>query len=103
MGCRHNNLLLRSELNTVIPAMAGSHFTIWKTIKLGAHRTTDDFRTALENAGCYVASGAEDILAVAAINAAGRERTIDVVVTSREDLGFRRLATYEESRNSNAG
>jgi hypothetical protein len=76
--------------------MAGFRFKIWKSIKLGGHRTANDFRTAIESAGCYVAATAEDILGSAVVNATDRERTIDVVVMSTENLGLKRFATYDE-------
>jgi hypothetical protein len=74
-----------------------SPFRVWKTIQLGTrHKTADDFRAALQAAGCYIADGAHDVLDSAVFHAADQETEIDLVVTSVAGLGFKWPATHEE-------
>jgi len=78
-------------------APATAPITVWKTIKLGTrHKTADDFRTAFQAVGCYIADGAHDILRSAAFQTAEQETEINIIVTSVAGLGFQRFATYEE-------
>ncbi|MCU1291538.1 MAG: hypothetical protein JWP08_388 [Bryobacterales bacterium] len=83
-------------------ATAPTPFRVWKTIKLGTcHKTADDFRTALEAAGCWIADGANDILGSAGFQAADQETEITLIIRSVADLGFTSaLAPVNSASNS---
>jgi hypothetical protein len=92
LGHSHRVLIPRHS----VAMSTTSPFKVWKTITLGTcHKTADDFRTAFQAAGCYIADGAHDILGSAAFRCADQESELDFVVRSVADLGFRASASYQ--------
>ena len=72
-----------------------SPFKVWKTITLGTrHKTAEDFRAALQAAGCYITDSANAILDLPAFQAADQETEIDLVVASIAHLGLREKAGH---------
>ncbi len=73
---------------------ARSQFPVWRSIKIGTGlKTADDFRRALTSAGFRIGTWANDILGKPAFTAAAAESTLDLVVASVAELGFRNGAT----------
>lgn len=71
-----------------------SQFKVWKTIKLGTGlKTWEDFRTALTNAGYCYPLWTEDMIKQPAFTVATKETTVDLVVVSVAELGFKNRAT----------
>jgi len=71
-----------------------SKFKSWRTITLGTGlQTADDFRKALNSAGCKIGHWANDILGERGFMAAAKEQDVDLVVISVADLGFPNGAT----------
>jgi hypothetical protein len=71
-------------------------FKVWKTITRGTrHKTAEDFRAALQAAGCYLGDSADDILGSAAFRCADQESELDLVVRSVADLGLGASASYQ--------
>ena len=68
--------------------------TVWKTIRLGVCKTPDEYREALENAGCRVISLSWGYDALDKTDCAQEETEIDLVVMSAKELGFVKGAPY---------
>jgi len=85
---------LRGELmvSTAIPRQ----FPIWKTVKLGLHKSTDEYRKAMKSAKNKVGDWANDILGKPAFTCATEETDVDLVVLSVAELGFKDGAKYSE-------
>ena len=76
------------------PNDARSQFPVWRSIKIGTGlKTADDIRQALTSAGFRIGTWADDILGKPAFTAAAAESTLDLVVASVAELGFRNGAT----------
>lgn len=71
-------------------------FNIWKTITLGLHNDADSYRSAIKKFGFQISDGANDILGKSAFTVTPTKETIDLVVVSVADLGFKNGATYKE-------
>jgi len=80
--------LLRGELVVSLPKV--SDLPIWKTVRLGTGlKTTDDFRTALKNAGMKVSDWGSEILSNPAFTTSETEMELDLVKLSAANLGFK--------------
>ncbi|MEK7611820.1 MAG: hypothetical protein AAB407_00520 [Patescibacteria group bacterium] len=78
-------------------------FATWKQVKLDTGlKTAADFRSALKKAGMKISNWANDILGKPAFTVAAEEVSLDLVVVSVADLGFKKGATraqiYERAR-----
>lgn len=69
---------------------------VWKTIKLGARKTADEYRQALKAAGCRIGDWADEILGKLSFAASQLETEVDLVVLSGGDLGFKHNARYSD-------
>lgn len=67
---------------------------VWKTIKLGTHKTTDALKKALMDKGRCISNLAADILAKVTVSPT--EAELDLVVVSVAELGFKDGALYED-------
>jgi hypothetical protein len=80
----------------IVP-VAPPEFKTFKTIKLGTgHKTADDFRAALKDAGYLIGNLASDILILGrpALKVVEHETEVELMVASVEGLGFPNGATY---------
>ena len=68
--------------------------TVWKTIRLGICKTPDEYRKALEKAGCRVISLSWGYDALDKADCTQEEIEIDLVVMSAKELGFVKGAPY---------
>ncbi len=66
----------------------------WRTIKLGLHKSVDEYHRALHAAGFYINSWADDILGRVTFSVA--EREVNLVVRSVAELGFANGATFAQ-------
>lgn len=71
-------------------------FNIWKTITLGLYNDADFYRSAIKKLGFKINGRANDILGKSAFTVAPVKETVDLVVVSDADLGFKNRATYKE-------
>ena len=69
-------------------------FPIWKTIQLGTYRSAKELLEAFEAGGYRVSSWASDILNRVVVSTA--LTTIDLVVVSVAELGFKDGATFKQ-------
>jgi len=67
-------------------------FRIWKTVKLGGFRNTDEVRSALEEARMKIGDYANDILGKTPLES--EESEVNLVVLSVAELGFPNGAEY---------
>lgn len=63
-------------------------FVVWKTVKLGTHKSLADLQTALEKKGVIVASGGSVILNAPEFVLSAEEKELDLVRVTLEELGF---------------
>lgn len=83
----------------VVPAIKienAESFPIWKTITLGQYKDADAYRKAFKKAGFKIGGWANDILGKPAFTIAPTEESIDLVILTVEELGFKNGATYKE-------
>jgi hypothetical protein len=85
---------LRGELTLVDTPKR--EFPIWKTIKLGQHKTAEAYRQALEARKRRSGEWVNDFLGRPACHCASEETTVDLVVVSVGELGFKSSALYSE-------
>jgi hypothetical protein len=83
---------LRNELvvSTAIPA----EYPIWKTVKLGLHKTPAAYRKALKSTNFKIGSWGDDILNKVSISET--EQELDLVRRSVAELGFKDGAKYSD-------
>ncbi len=89
---------LRGELTVV--ETRSREFPVWKTVRLGVHKTAEEYRKALK----ATRFGAGDLransfLAEAAFSCAAEEIDVNLVAVSVADLGFREGARYSQICN----
>ena len=85
---------LRGELRVV--ETQKREFPIWKTVKLGVHKTPAEYRKALE-AGNHRSGGwVNEIFDKPVCTCADKETDVDLVVLSVGDLGFKEGALYSQ-------
>jgi hypothetical protein len=86
---------LRGELTVV--ETHRREFPIWQTVRLGVHKTADEYRRALKAAKYRGGEwGANDFLAKAEFTCATEETDVDLVAVSVADLGFKDGALYSQ-------
>ncbi len=85
---------LRGELTVV--ESPPREFKVWKTVKLGAYKTTDAYRKALETGKRRSGEWVTDFLGKPAFKCAGEETDVDLVVLSVDELGFKKGALYSQ-------
>lgn len=71
-------------------------FLLWKTLKLGTHKSAKELRKAMEQAGCNISDWAGGMLKQNAFTVAGQETDIDLVVVSVAELRFATGATRKD-------
>jgi hypothetical protein len=69
-------------------------FAVWKTVKLGLHKSPKDYRAAIKSAKMKIGDWGDDILG--RISCSQVEVDIDLVVLSVGDLGFKGSARYAD-------
>ncbi|MBI4117208.1 MAG: hypothetical protein HY451_00745 [Parcubacteria group bacterium] len=84
-------LFLRDEL--VVKATERIFFAVWKTVKLGVHKTPDAYEKAIEAAGFRTNEYALKILKK--ISVSQTEIELDLVVVTPADLGLKN-PTYQQ-------
>jgi hypothetical protein len=75
------------------------NFLIWKTIKLGIHKSADEYRKALKANGFKVSDWANDLLAKSAFSASSEEIEVELVKVSVAELGFKNGANRKDIYN----
>lgn len=86
--------LLRGEL-TVVEAQP-REFPVWKTVRLGVHKTADAYRKALEAGKHRCGEWVTDLFGKPAYHCASEETDVDLVALFVDDLGFKRGALYSQ-------
>lgn len=84
------------------PALAASFlqrtflpkFSVWKTVKIGVHKTVEDLILSVEKSGCVVTKNVKRRLKEDRPNIGGEEREIDLVLVKADDLGLPRSFPY---------
>lgn len=72
-------------------------FPMWKTIKLGTGiKDAAGFRTAIGDAKMRIGDWANDILGMPAFKVSEVEQSIDLVLVTPKELGFKGNATYKD-------
>jgi hypothetical protein len=71
-------------------------FPIWKTIKLGLHKSAEAYRAALESRKRRSGEWVNDFLGRPACHCAAQETEVDLALVSVGELGFRSSALYSE-------
>jgi hypothetical protein len=69
-------------------------FAVWKTVKLGLHKSPKDYRAAIKSAKMKIGDWGDDILG--RIFCSQEEIDLDLVVMSVGDLGFKGSARYAD-------
>ncbi len=85
---------LRGELTVV--ETRPREFPVWKTIRLGVHKTADAYRKALEVSKYRCGEWVTDLFDKPACHCAEQETDVDLVVLSVDDLGFKQGALYSQ-------
>lgn len=67
-----------------------SNFSIWKTVRLGRHKTGDEYRRALDVQKYEIGHWAKEILSNSAFTCATEETDVDLVIVSSGQLGLKR-------------
>lgn len=83
---------LRGEL--IVSTAVPTEYPVWKTVKLGLHKSPDDYRAAIKSAKQKIGSWGDDILG--RITCSQEETDVDLVVLSVGDLGFKDGARYAD-------
>ncbi len=76
-----------------------SKFPTWKTIKLGIHKTADEYRKAIKADGMKIGSWANDILGKPAFTVSSDEIEVELVRMTVAELGFKNGATRKDIYN----
>jgi len=84
----------RGEL-VLVPATK-RELKVWKTVKLGVHKTADGYREALKKAGRKIGDWANDILGKPQFTCAQEETDVDLVMLTVAELGFKDGARYAD-------
>jgi hypothetical protein len=71
---------------------AQSEIEVWRTIKLGAYRSADEYRAALIEAGFHIGIWGDELLGKTWCM--GLETEVDLVVISVAELGFKDHGKY---------
>lgn len=88
-GWIENPKILQKVLcEALCPSVIASELEVWKTVKLGLHKSADEYRQALKAKGNCVSDLANDILGEPAFAVAAEEREYDLVVVSNAELGY---------------
>ncbi len=69
-------------------------FAVWKTVKLGLHKSPKDYRAAIKSAKMKIGDWGDDILG--RITCLQEEVDLDLVIMSVGDLGFKGSACYAD-------
>lgn len=69
------------------PEAATPRFKVWKTIKLGLHKSPEEYRKALKDGKCYIGDYANQILDKIPISQ--EEVEVDLVRLTGRELGFK--------------
>ncbi len=83
---------LRGEL--VVSAAKPIEMPVWKTVKLGLHKSPKDYRAAIKSAKMKIGDWGDDILG--RITCSQEEVDLDLVVLSVGELGFKGSARYAD-------
>ncbi len=86
--------LLSGELSIVETPAAD--FPVWKTVRLGVHKSAEAYRKALATGNHRAGSWVNDFLGKPAYQSAKNETEVDLVVLSVGDLGFKKGALYSQ-------
>lgn len=76
-------------LATATIPMRAYDFTVWKTVKLGTHKSLADLKIALEKKGVILAAGSSVILTAPEFVLSAEEKELDLVRVTLEELGFK--------------
>ncbi|MBU1083275.1 hypothetical protein KKE14_02455 [Patescibacteria group bacterium] len=68
----------------------------WKTIKLGAHKSADDYLKALKEAGFRVGNWANDMIKKPAFKITNEPTDVELVLVTVAELGFPSGATQKD-------
>ncbi len=69
-----------------LAGMTFPEIAVWKTVKLGLHKSPDEYRKALKKADCKISFWADSILD--GISCSQQETEVDLVIPSVEELCF---------------
>ena len=87
-------MLKRHLQNAIEGRLDNVGFFIWKTIKLGIHRSADEYRKSLKSNGFKIDDWADDILGKSSF--ATDEIEIELVKVSAAELGFKNGASRKD-------
>lgn len=76
-------------LATATTPLRANDFAVWKTIKLGTHKSLADLQAALEKKRVIVVSGGSVILRAPEFVLSAEEKELDLVLATLSDLGFK--------------
>jgi hypothetical protein len=76
---------LRGEL--LVSAVKPIEMPVWKTVKLGLHKSPDEYRAALRSAKRKITDWANEILDD--VTCSQEEKEVDLVLLSTDDLGLK--------------
>jgi len=83
---------LRGEL--AVSMAIPPEYPIWKTVKLGLHKSSDEYRSAIKSARMKIGSWGDNI--IGRITCLQEETEVDLVVLSVGELGFKDRAMYSD-------
>ncbi len=74
----------------------GTQFPTWRTVTIGTHKTVEELKTAIKQAGCYISDWADDILGKKAFTLSSEKTEFELVKISVAELGFKNGATLKD-------
>ncbi len=84
---------LKKLLKGLCPSEIVLSFPAWKTIKLGIHKSADEYRKAIKANGFKIGDWANDILGKSAFTVSSDEIEVELVRMTVAELGFKSGAT----------
>ena len=90
---RQFGIFLRNGGRVIVNIWA---FQVWKTIKLGTHKTAETLKAAIKQKGIEVSDWSADIMGKPAFTLASQETTVDLVNVSVADLGFTKATALKD-------
>mgnify|MGYP001567832486 CR=1 FL=1 len=73
-----------------------NRFPVWRTIRIGTHKSVDDLKKAVIEAGRQIGNWANNIFGQAAFTLSAKEEDVDLVVASVAELGLQDGATTKQ-------
>jgi len=84
-------MAIHASVATFFPA-----FGVWRTVALGTHSGSEEYRVSLQNAGFRLSGWAQDVLGRKGFVVSAEVRKLPLVKVSVSDLGLTRGAAYRD-------